>query len=269
LAIHPTAVVNSKAELASDIEVGPYCVIDGNVRIAAGCRLYQGVYVTGWTQIGERCVLHPGVIVGHAPQDTKYKGERSYCRIGHGAVLREYVTIHRGTVPESTTIVGENCFLLAGCHVGHNCVIGDNVTLINNAQLAGYVRVGDRATLGGQAAVHQFVRIGELAMVAGLARIPMDIVPFALTDVEGRVAGPNSVGLRRSNMPREHLLDIRQAFRILFQTGVSRKEAIARVASSVASPPGRRLVAFLREDSKRGLAGRFRRKVSTSDAASS
>jgi UDP-N-acetylglucosamine acyltransferase len=258
--IHPTAVVDPKAELDSSVEVGPHCVIEEHVRVAAGCRLYHNVYLTGWTEIGEDCVLHPGVIIGHMPQDIKYGGERTYCRIGKRNILREYVTIHRGTMPESTTALGDDCFLLAGSHVGHNCTVGNRVTMVNNVLLGGHVTVQDRVTFGGSAVVHQFVRVGELAMIAGNTRIAMDIVPFALTDEEGRIAGLNRIGLRRAELPREHVQELRLAYRTLFERGVSFKESVERLAATAQSPPAKRLLAFLQTDSKRGIAGRARNK---------
>ncbi len=261
MAIHPTAVIDPKAKLDSSVEVGPYCVIEGHVRVAAGCRLYQGVYLTGWTEVGENCELHPGVIVGHEPQDTKYGGERSYCRVGRGTILREYVTIHRGTIPDSETVVGEDCFLLAGAHVAHNCVVGDSVTLINNVLLGGHAEIGDRVTVGGGAAVHQFVRIGELAMIPGNGRVIQDILPFALVDVEGRIAGLNRVGLRRADIPHEHVREIRDAYRVLFAQGLSYPEALVQLSRGPDSPPQKRLLAFLTAESRRGLAGRSRVKV--------
>ncbi len=257
--IHPTAIVDPSAELDGSVTVGPYCIVEGHVRIEAKCRLYHNVYVTGWTKIGPDCELHPGVVVGHSPQDTKYKGERSYCRIGRGTILREYVTIHRGTVPESATVIGEECFFLGGSHVGHNCTVGNRVTLINNALLAGHVEIGDTATVGGAAGIHQFVRIGELAMIAGAGRIRLDIVPFALTDAEGHIAGLNRVGLRRAGLPRDHVEDIRKAFRCLFSTAAPFENRMEQLAGSVRTPPGRRLLEFVRSTGKRGLAGRSRR----------
>jgi UDP-N-acetylglucosamine acyltransferase len=256
--IHPTAVVDRKAELDSSVEVGPYCVIEENVRVAAGCRLYQGVYLTGWTEIGEDCVLHPGVVVGHMPQDIKYTGERSYCRVGKRTILREYVTIHRGTIPESATVVGDDCFLLAVSHVGHNCTVGNGVTLVNAVLLGGHVTVGDRATFGGGAAVHQFARIGELTMVAAGALVRMDIVPFAMTDRDGRIAGLNAVGLRRAEIPREQVLELRRAYRELFGRGAALPESVESLAASAKSPPVQRLVGFLQAESKRGISGRAR-----------
>jgi UDP-N-acetylglucosamine acyltransferase len=263
MAIHPTAVINPKAQLHDSVEVGPYCVIDADVRVAAGCRLYQGVYLTGWTEIGEGCELHPGVIVGHAPQDIKYGGERTYCRVGRGTILREYVTVHRGTVPESETVVGENCFVLAGAHVAHNCRIGNDVTIINSVLLGGHVQVDDRVTIGGAAGVHQFVRIGTLAMIPGNARVVQDVLPYALVDAQGRVAGLNRVGLRRAGMSREHVQDVRDAYRLLFARGLRISEAIERLAGEPPTPPRRVLTAFLQAQSRRGLAGRVRRRAAT------
>ena len=259
MSIHPSAIVHPRAEIDPTVEVGPWCVIDEHVRVGPGCRLFHNVYLTGWTEIGEGCVLHPGVVVGHEPQDVKYKGERSFCRVGRGAVIREYVTIHRGTVPESATTVGENSFLLEGCHIAHNCTVGDNVTLINKVLLAGYVEVGDRATLGGSAGIHQFVRIGELSMVAGVARVTMDIVPFALTDADGQIVGLNRVGLRRAGLPREDVLDVREAYRVLFFAGLPFREAIQQVNGTVNTPAGRRLAQFL-ANSRRGFAAGSRKR---------
>ncbi len=259
MSIHPTAIIDPQAEIDGSVEVGPHCIIEGNVRIAAGCRLYHNVYVTGWTTIEADCVLHPGVIVGHEPQDTKYDGSRTYCRVGRGTVLREYVTVHRGTIPESETVVGEECFLLAGSHVGHNCEVGDRVTLINGVVLGGHASVGTGATLGGYVGVHQFVRIGELVMVAGQARVVRDVVPFALADTEGYIAGLNRVGLRRAEVPREQVVRIREVYRTVFARGVSFTEGVNALESDPDDTPAGRLVHFLRKASKRGVAGRSRR----------
>jgi UDP-N-acetylglucosamine acyltransferase len=263
MAIHPTAIIDPSAQLDDSVDVGPYCVIDADVRVAAGCRLYQGVYLTGWTEIGEGCELHPGVIVGHAPQDTKYGGERSYCRVGAGTIIREYVTIHRGTIPESETVVGERCFLLAGAHVGHNCRVGNDVTLINSVLLGGHGQIDDRVTIGGGAAVHQFARIGTLAMIPGNGRVVQDVLPYAMMDTQGRVAGLNRVGLRRAGMSREHVQQVREAYRLLFGRGLPLSEAIDRLAQEPSTPPRRVLTSFLQARSQRGLAGRARRHAPT------
>jgi len=267
MAIHATAIIDKKAEIDSTTDIGPFCVIEGHVRVAGGCRLYQGVYLTGWTEIGEDCVIHPHTVVGHEPQDVKYKGERSYCRVGRGTILRENVTIHRGTIPESATVVGEDCFLLAGAHVGHNCVVGNNVTIINNVLLAGHVEVGDRVTLGGAAGIHQFVRIGELAMISGTARVVQDILPFALIDPDGRIAGLNRIGLRRAGISRDEVHHLRLAYRTLFASDLPFSEATKKVATEPATGATKRLAQFLQQPSKRGIAGRSRsrRKASTAN----
>jgi UDP-N-acetylglucosamine acyltransferase len=257
--IHPTAIIDRRAEIDPSAEIGPFCVIEENVRVGAGCRLYQGVYLTGWTQIGPNCELHPHVIVGHSPQDTKYHGERSYCRIGRGTILRENVTIHRGTIPDSETIIGEDCFFLGGTHVGHNCVVGNRVTLINNVLLAGHVEIADLVTIGGAAAVHQFVRIGELAMITGNARVAMDVPPFMMIDVEGRVVGLNRVGIRRAELPREEVAEIRDAFRTLYGSGLLFRAAVEQLSHQVRTPSGVKLLQFVQKESRRGIAGRTRR----------
>lgn len=256
--IHPTAIIDPRARIDSSAKIGPFCVIEGEVEIGPRTRLMQGVYVTGWTTIGPDCEIHPHVILGHAPQDIKYHGERSFCRIGSGCIIRENVSVHRGTIPDSETVVGDSCFLLGGSHVGHNCRVGNKVTLINNVLLAGHVTVEDKVTIGGAAAIHQFVRIGELTMVAGLARVVMDIPPFALTDSLGRVAGLNRVGLRRNEYSRDDVAALREAYRVLYSGQGDFRLAVQKLESHASTPATRKLVQFLTAESKRGIVGRSR-----------
>lgn len=258
MSIHPTAIIHPKAELGADVVVGPNCIIEEHVQVGAGTRLFQNVFLTGWTQVGEACVLHPNVTVGHEPQDVKYKGERSYCSIGNRNVLRENVTIHRGTLPDSRTLIGDDCFFLAGSHAGHNCQVGNRVTLINGAALGGHVQVGDGVTVGGLTGVHQFVRVGALAMLAAGSKLAQDVLPYALTDLEGRIAGLNRIGLRRAGTPRADLEELHQAYRMLFR-GASFAAAVEQLLPRLTTPCGLRLAEFLRGESKRGFAGRSRR----------
>ncbi len=262
MSIHPTAIIDPKADIDASVEIGPFSIVDANVRIAAHSRLFQNVYVTGWTEIGESCEVHPGAIVGHVPGDIKYKGARTYCRIGRDTILREYVTVHRGTEPDSATTIGERCFLLAGCHVGHNCTIGNDVTIINDALLAGHVSIGDRTTIGGDVGLHQFVRVGTLAMLAGNANVVMDVLPFALTDLQGKVAGLNRVGLRRAGISREEVIEIREAYRTLFASRLPFRQAVESVIPNMQTPAGQTLAAFLQAPTRRGIAGRPRKKKS-------
>lgn len=257
--IHPTAIINPNAEIDSTATIGPHCIIEKNVRIGRGCRLLHNVYVTGWTQIGEECVLHPGAIVGHEPQDVKYNGERSFCRIGSHTIIREYVTIHRGTIPESETTIGERCFFLAGSHVGHNCRVGDNVTMVNGAVLGGHVTVEENVMIGGCAGVHQFVRVGRLAMIPGHGKVSMDVAPFAMVDFDGRVIGLNKVGLKRAGLTSDESLELRQAFRRLFSRSGGFESAVSSLAEEAISGRILQLVQFLQGESIRGIAGRSRR----------
>lgn len=260
--IHPTAIVDARARIDAGAHIGPYCIVDGDAEIRAGCKLLHSVYVTGWTTIGPDCEIHPHAIIGHAPQDIKYHGERSYCRIGRGCIIRENASIHRGTIPDSETVVGEGCFLLGGAHVGHNCRVGNKVTLINNVLLAGHVTVEDCVTIGGATAVHQFVRIGELAMVAGGARVVMDVPPFALTDPQGRVAGLNRVGLRRNEYGRDELNALRDAYRTLYGGRAEFRDSVRKLAEQATTPATQKLLRFIDSPTRRGIVGRSRGRAS-------
>lgn len=263
MAIHPTAIIDPQAELDAGVEVGPYCVIEAHVRVAAGSVLTQNVCLTGWTEIGERCVLHPGVIVGHSPQDFKYRGERSYCRIGRDNVLREFVTVHRGTTPESVTRVGDGCLFDGGSHVAHNCTVGDRVVLSNQALLAGHVTVGNGVVIGPFTGVHQFVRIGEHARIGDFGAVSLDVIPFALIDSDGRVAGVNTEGLERAACSPAEREEIERAYRMLYREDVHFKSNVDRLASGLNTPAGGRLLDFLRGESRRGYAGRPRPRAAS------
>ena len=253
MAIHPTAIVDSAAEIDRSAEVGPYAVIEGPVRIAEDVRIYHHAYVTGWTEIGPRCEIHPFCTIGHLPQDFHFGGERSYCRIGAGTIIREYVTVHRGSQPESTTVVGQDCFLLAYAHVGHNCVIGDRVTIVNSVNLGGHTEVGPGAVLSAGAMSHQFVRIGEYAMVGGGSELTLDALPFMTVQFRNACSGPNLVGLRRNGFSQEEIAEIREAYKLIYRSGVPLSKAMGELEATLQTNPGRRLLAFMKAPSKRGL----------------
>ena len=147
MAIHPAAIVDKQAEIDPTAEIGPYAVIEGPVTIRAGTRVYPNAYISGWTEIGQGCEIHPGAVIGHLPQDFHFHPCRSYCRIGDGTIVREFASIHRGTQPESATILGKGCFILGYSHIGHNCVLGDGVKLYNMAACSGHVDVGEKAVI--------------------------------------------------------------------------------------------------------------------------
>ena len=263
MAIHPTAIIDRHAELDSSVEVGPHVVIDGPARIGARTHIRANAWITGWTQIGEDCDVFPFAAIGGPPQDFHYGGERRSCRVRHRGIVREGVTIPRGTQPEAGPQIGDECFITSQCHIAHNCRLGRGVTMIFPSGLAGHVEVGDRAIVSGGVVVHQFVRIGELAFIAGGSRIGMDVPPFMIGHSESMVVNYNLVGLRRAGMSREELAEIRQAFRILYRSGMTFRRAVETLAAAVRTEPGRRLADFLQAESKRGFCagGRHRERV--------
>jgi len=268
VAIHPTAVVDKRAEIDPSAEIGPYAIIEGPVRIGANSVIYPNTYISGWVEIGCGCQIHPGCVIGHLPQDYHFTGCRSYCRIGDGTIVREFASIHRGTQPESATVVGKNCFIMGYSHIGHNCVVGDEVKLANMAALSGHVEVGRGAFISGYSVIHQFVRIGEYAMIGGLSRIGMDVPPFFTCVRESECIGVNVVGLRRAGFSAEEIAELRRAYRILYRSGKTFRAAVEEVAGLVQTPAGRRLVEFLQSPSRRGFCGppEHRRDLAASEA---
>ncbi|NLX20996.1 MAG: acyl-ACP--UDP-N-acetylglucosamine O-acyltransferase [Phycisphaerae bacterium] len=252
MAIHPTAVIDRQAEIDPTAEIGPYVIIEGPVKIAAHTQVRAHAYLSGWTEIGERCDIHPLAVVGHMPQDFHYGGERSYCKIGNGVVIRESATVHRGTQPESTTWVGDECFLLAHSHVGHNCRLGRGVKVYNMAALSGHVEADDFAIISGYGAVHQFTRIGRYAFVAGGARALMDVPPFMTCYGVSTIVQYNAIGMRRAGFDTAAINEIRRAFRLLYGSGIPFSRAATQLAETVETDAGRMLVEFLQAESKRG-----------------
>jgi len=252
MSIHPTAIVVKHAELDATAEVGAYAIIEGGVQIGPDVRIYPHAYIATGTRLGKGVQVHPFAVVGHHPQDLVWDRSPSYTQIGDETVIREHATIHRGTMPESTTIVGKRCYIMSIGHVGHNCVLGDEVKVANSGLLSGHVHVGDKAFISGNVSVHQFVRIGELAIIGGGLRVPSDVPSFMMVGPAG-VVGPNVIGLRRAGCSREERQEIRECHRLLFRSGLMFPDAVARVAELVKTAPGRRLADFLRAPSKRGF----------------
>jgi UDP-N-acetylglucosamine acyltransferase len=248
--IHPTAIIDKTAEIDPTADIGPYAIVERGVRIGAGTRLYGHAYVAEGTTLGARCQVHPFAVLGHLPQDFKYRGEPSYLEVGDETVIREHVAVHRGSMPGSTTVIGCRCLIMCTAHVGHNCIVADGATIAGT--LAGHVEIGPRAFVSG-CAVHQFVRIGELAMLGGGARVFMDVPPFMTAIERNQVVGPNVVGLRRAGFTSAERLEIRQVFQKLYRSRLAFPDALEQAAQMVQTAPGQRLVAFLRAPSKRGI----------------
>lgn len=254
MAIHPSAIIDSRAEIHAEAEIGPYVVIEGEVRIGRGTRVMAHAYLTGWTEIGEENEVHPGAVLGHVPQDTAYRGEKSYLKIGDRNIFREHVQVHRATGDGKVTVIGNQNFLMAGSHVGHNCRLGDLITLANGALLGGHVEVGDRAFVSGNCVVHQFVRLGQLSLMRGLSGASRDVPPFSIVDWQHTVRGVNVVGLKRAGWSDQQIRQIKDAFSLLFRKGRNLSLALREVESRGGlSPDVDALLAFIRS-SKRGVS---------------
>lgn len=232
MTIHPSAIIDPLAEIHPEAEIGPYVVVDGPVRIGRKSRVMAHATILGWSEIGEENEIHPGVILGDAPQDTAYQGEETYLRIGNHNVLREYVQVHRGTAPGSSTVIGNHNFLMVSAHVAHNCRLGDHIVMANGALLGGYVEVGDRAFISAYCLVHQFVRVGELSLMRGLSGTSRDVPPYSIIDWQHTVRGVNVVGLKRAGFDERRIRKIREAFRILFRKGRNLSLAIKEIESN-------------------------------------
>ena len=254
--IHPTAIVESSVELADDVEIGPYCVVTGRVRLHRAVRLHSHVVAAGDTSVGEGTEIFPFASIGLKPQDRKYQGEFSRLEVGRNCVIREHVTINPGTEAGGlVTRVGDNCLLLVGAHVAHDCLLGDDVTMVNNATLAGHCRIGAHVILGGLSAVHQFVRIGESAFVGGMSGVENDVIPFgSVIGNRARLGGLNIVGLTRRGFTREQIHSLRRAYRMLFGADGTLKDRVRQVEQEFAGDVHvETMVAFIREGGDRAI----------------
>ncbi|MEA2690591.1 MAG: UDP-N-acetylglucosamine acyltransferase [Candidatus Eremiobacteraeota bacterium] len=254
--IHPSAIVHPNANIAKNADIGPYCVLGEHVTIGARAALLAHVVVTGRTSIGEDTVIHPFATIGGPSQDRKaLEGEISHTTIGARTVIREYVSIHRGSADAGgLTSVGDDCLILAYAHVAHNCRVGNNVTMSNLAQLAGHVVVEDHALISAMAGVHQFVRIGRYSFVGGYSKLGRDLPPYFLCDGNPpEVYGLNLVGLRRAGFARESLTELKEAYKTIYQSDKNVSQAVTALRETVRTEEGRTLLAFLEAGSERGI----------------
>jgi len=261
MAIHPSAVVDPKAELDSSVEVGPYAVIEAGVCIDADTRVQPHAVISGPTKIGKRNLIGSFATVGGAPQDLSYKGEPTELIIGDDNQIREYASIHRGTPHgQGKTVIGNSNLLMAYIHVAHDCQIGNNVILANVATLAGHVEVGDRASIGGLVAVHQFCRIGPLSYIGGLSGIGLDVPPYVIlagTRNRTRISGINKIGLKRNGFSRETINNLDHAFKIIFRSpNLLLKDALEQARADIPDCPEVETMISFFENSKRGVIKR-------------
>src|SRR5579884_2981380 len=240
MAIHPTAIVDAEAEIAPDAEIGPYCIIRGNVKIGARTRLLAHNYLEGKLAIGEDNIFYPYCSCGVAPQDKKYKGEASETRIGNRNSIREFVTIHRGTQGGGmVTAIGDGNLLMAYVHIAHDVIVGNNTILANGVTFAGHVIVDDYANIGGLSAIHQFCRIGRHAIVGRYSGIKQDVLPYSITASyhNAEVYGANRIGLERTGYSDQAIEALQNALRILTRAGLNTTQALARIEEKVPKTP--------------------------------
>ncbi len=228
---HETAIVSPGAEIAADVVIGPRCVIDDGVKIGRGTQIQLGAHITGTTTIGENCQIFPYAIIGVVPQDLKFGGEETSVVIGDNNVIREFVTVHRGTMDGGgVTRIGSNNLIMAYSHVAHDCRIGNHVILANAASFAGHIIVEDHAVIGGLVGVHQFTQIGAYSMTGGCSGVDRDVLPY--TQVAGNRAkhfAPNLVGLRRAGFSSEKIRMLKEVYRLIFKADLKREAALKRI----------------------------------------
>ncbi|HOK79425.1 MAG TPA: acyl-ACP--UDP-N-acetylglucosamine O-acyltransferase [bacterium] len=253
--IHPSAVVSSDAEIGEHTFIGPYAVIEGKAKIGSGCFISPMVHIGSNVEIGNNCKIYTSAAIGNPPQDLKYRGERSFVKIGNNNTIREFVTINTATGENQFTIVGDNNLLMAYVHVAHNCVIGNNCIIANAATIAGHVFIDDYAIIGGLVGIHQFSRIGKHAIIGGCSKITKDIIPFITADGHpARPHGINTIGLKRRNFSIEVISILEDAYKIIFRSNLTIQQVIEKLKSEFASVPEiEEIIRFL-ISSERGIA---------------
>jgi UDP-N-acetylglucosamine acyltransferase len=256
MSIHPRTEIDPSAVIADDATVGPGVVIGPNSVIEAGAEIGPNVILGPNTTIREAARIFPGAVIGTEPQDFKYDGSPTKCEIGRRSIIREYCTINRGTKASGATIIGQDCMLMSYTHVAHDCRIGDHVIMASGTALGGHVHVGDGAIIGGNAGIHQFVRIGTLAMIGGASGLRQDAPPYMITAgaPPAVVYAVNMIGLRRNGISPESRALIKEAFRILYRSGLNKKLALAKIDNELEKTKEiEHLLEFFRT-SRRGVA---------------
>ena len=251
--IHPSVLIGKRVQLGEGNDIGPGCVIEDGAVLGSRNKLWMNVYVGPGTTIGDENHLHMGAVIGHLPQDLAFEGAQTYTKIGSRNIIREYVTVHRGTKAGTATVIGDGNFLMANAHVAHNCQVGRRTVFVNLATLAGYCTVEDDAVLSGLVVVHQFARIGRLAMISGLSAVNKDVPPYLFCG--GRPAviqGINAAGLRRAGVPTAIRQEIKRAYRLLYREGLNVPHALEAIARECHSDEVTALLDFVKR-SERGI----------------
>ena len=255
--IHPTAIVDRTVEIGEGVEIGPYTVVEGGVSVGEETRVGPHVVIREGTQIGKRCHIFQFASIGEAPQAFAYRGEKTSLLIGDQNVIREFVTLHRGTPHGGgRTVIGHNNFIMAYSHVAHDCQIGNGVVMSNGATLAGHIMIEDHAIIGGLSAIHQFCRIGTHALISGLTGVAQDVPPYMLASgSRAKLFGLNTVGLKRFKFPEATIKALKKAYRLIFRSGLTLEKALKQLGEDEISqlPEVQHLLQFIQK-SKRGIS---------------
>ena len=237
--IHPTAIIDPCAQIDANVTIGPYAIVKSDVHICSGTTIGPYTTIEKYVTIGENCQIFPYAAIGCAPQDLKFHGEKTYLKIGRGSIIREFVTINRGTeAGGGVTEVGEENYLMAYTHIAHDCKTGKQVILANNSTLAGHIIIGDNVTVVGLVAIHQFVQIGDFAYIGGKSAVVKDIPPYVIAAGDrATLHGLNNVGLKRHKFPKSTLQELKKAYRIFFRIGLTVKQASERVKAETEQIP--------------------------------
>ena len=246
--------IHPEAKLDPSVQVGPFVYIDKDVEIGAGTIIDANATILEGTRIGKNCHMFPSAVVGAIPQDLKFKGEKTYVFIGDNTTIRECATVHRGTASKGKTVVGNNCLIMAYCHVAHDCILRDHIIMSNATQLAGEVEVDDWAILGGGTLVHQFSHIGAHVMIQGGTRVNKDIPPFIIAARDPvSYCGINSVGLGRRGFSKEQVSSIQETYRLLYMSGLNVSQALEQIVATLPQTPERDLIVDFIKASPRGV----------------
>ncbi|MER3497414.1 MAG: acyl-[acyl-carrier-protein]--UDP-N-acetylglucosamine O-acyltransferase [Chitinophagaceae bacterium] len=256
--IHPHTYIHPNARLATNVKVDPFTVIHQDVEIGEGTWIGSNVTIMEGARIGKNCRIFPGAVIAAIPQDLKYQGEYSTVVIGDNTTIREFVTINRGTKAKEKTVIGNNCLIMAYCHLAHDCIVGNNCIMSNNSQVAGHVTIGDWAILGGMCAIHQFVNIGQHSMLSGGSLVGKDVPPYIKAARHPlSYAGVNSIGMKRRGFTVEKINHILEIYRVIYGKNLNISQAVEYLEEEFAATDERdEIVQFIR-NSQRGIIKRF------------
>ncbi|UCF65008.1 MAG: acyl-ACP--UDP-N-acetylglucosamine O-acyltransferase [bacterium] len=252
--IHPSALIDPKAQIGENVDIGAFSTINEDVIIGDNVKIGTGAYIDSGTRLAVNCQVGHYSVLGVPPQDLKFKNEKTYLEIGENTIIREFSTLHRGTTYHYKSAIGKNCFIMTYVHVAHDCLIGDNVIIANAVNMGGHVEIDSYATIGGLTAIHQFVKIGQHAFVGGGLRVNKDIPPYIRVMGDPvRYGGTNFIGLERKGFSKESILEIKRAYRMIYQSNDTVSEATDRIKKELKSLPEIQQIVDFIHRSERGI----------------